>query len=72
MKALVLGFVVIIVAALAVLPAGLGWKEDVLTFLRGSLPVLGAFIGLLLIFTGIGDIKDRIDAKKETKNEGQK
>ena len=65
MKALVLGFVVIFMAVLTVLPAGLGWWEYVLTFLRGSLPVIAVFIGLILIFTGISDIKDRIAAKKE-------
>ena len=59
MKALVLGLVVIIVAVLAVLPAGLGWADDVLSFLRGALPVIAVFIGLILIFTGIADIKDR-------------
>jgi len=65
MKALILGFVVIAVAVLAVLPAGLGWAEDVLAFLRGSLPVLAGFIGFILIFTGIADIKDRAERKKE-------
>ena len=67
MKALILGFVVIITAGLAVLPAGLGWGKDVLAFLRGSLPVVGGVIGLILIFTGIADIKDRIESKKEGK-----
>jgi len=66
MKALILGFVVIIVAILAVLPAGLGWGEDVLAFLRGALPVIAFFIGLILLFVGIADIKDRIEAKKDT------
>ena len=64
MKALILGFVIIIVAVLAVLPAGLGWGEDVLAFLRGALPVISVFIGLILIFVGIADIKDRSDANK--------
>ena len=67
MKALILGLVVIVVAIVAVLPMGLGWKEDVLSFLRGSLPVVATLIGLLLIFTGITDIKDRFDAKREKK-----
>jgi len=67
MKALVIGFVVIVVAVLAVLPGGLGWWEDVLTFLRGALPVIAVLIGLILVFTGIADIKDRRDAKKEQK-----
>ena len=65
MKALILGVIVIIVAAFAVLPKGLGWGEDVLAFLRGSLPVLAGFIGFILIFVGISDIKDRIEAKNE-------
>ena len=64
MKALILGFVVIIVAVLAILPAGLDWREDVLVFLRGALPVIAGFIGLILVFVGIADIKDRADAKK--------
>ena len=66
MKALILGFVVILVAILSVLPAGLGWGADVLAFLRGFLPVIACFIGLILVFVGIADIKDRKDAKKET------
>ena len=65
MKAVILGLVVISVAILAIAPAGLGWGEDVLTFLRGALPVLAGFIGLILIFVGIADIKDRADAKKD-------
>jgi len=65
MKALILGFVVIAIAVLAILPAGLGWAEDVLNFLRGSLPVLAGFIGLVLIFVGIADIKERAERKKE-------
>ena len=65
MKALILGFAVIAVAVLTVLPAGLGWWQDVLAFLRGSLPVIAGFIGLILIFVGIADIKDRAEEKKE-------
>ena len=75
MKALILGFVVILVAVLAVLPSGLDWGKDVLTFLRGSLPVLAGFIGFILVFVGIADIKDRmetkIEAKKDKKDDGQ-
>ena len=67
MKALILGFVVIIVAVLAVLPAGLDWGDDVLAFLRGSLPVVAVLISLILIFVGVADIKDRAALKKEKK-----
>ena len=64
MKALIFGLIVIFVAILTILPSGLGWGDDVLVFLRGSLPVIAAIIGLVLVFVGISDIKDRIDAKK--------
>ena len=67
MKALILGFAVIAVAILAILPAGLGWGEDVLAFLRGALPVIAVFIGLILVFVGFADIKERSGAKKEEK-----
>jgi len=65
MKALILGFVVIIVAVLAVLPFGLDWGDEVLAFLRGSLPVTAVIIGIILLFVGVSDIKDRAAAKKE-------
>ena len=68
MKALILGFAVIVIAVLAVLPAGLGWGQDVLAFLRGALPVIAGFIGLILIFVGVADIKDRAEEKKEGEN----
>ncbi|MDR2080050.1 MAG: hypothetical protein LBP74_10050 [Treponema sp.] len=70
MKALIFGIVIIAAAVCVVLPAGLGWWGDVLTFLRGALPVLAAFIGLIAIFIGITDIKDRAEAKKEEKEGG--
>ena len=65
MKALILGFVVIIAAVLAALPAGLGWWEDVISFLRGSLPVISILIGLILVFVGVTDIKERAETKKK-------
>jgi hypothetical protein len=66
MKALILGIVIIAAAVFAVLPAGFGWWDDVLSFLRGALPVIAAFIGLIAIFIGIADIKDRMEAKKDS------
>jgi uncharacterized membrane protein YozB (DUF420 family) len=65
MKALVLGAAVMTAAVLAILPVGLDWGEDVLVFLRGVLPVIGIFLGLILLFAGISDIKERAEKKKE-------
>jgi hypothetical protein len=71
MKALILGIVILAAAVFSVLPAGFGWWNDVLTFLRGALPVIAAFIGLIAIFIGIADIKDRLEAKKDKAAEDQ-
>ena len=65
MKALIVGLVVILTGVLAVLPAGLGWGADVMAFLRGALPVIAFSIGVILVFVGFSDIKDRSDARKE-------
>jgi len=70
MKALLIGIVIIAAAVFAILPAqtagfGLGWGNDVLAFLRGGVPVIAILIGLIAIFIGIADIKDRAEAKKE-------
>jgi hypothetical protein len=72
MKALILGLVVISAAVLAILPEGLGWGEDVLSFLRGALPVIFGLIGLIMVFAGITSIKDRAEAKKEAGQDGDK
>jgi type IV secretory pathway VirB2 component (pilin) len=65
MKALLLGLVFLLAAVLAIIPAGLGWWADVLAFLRGAAPVIAVLIGLVAVFIGIADIKDRAEAKKE-------
>jgi len=70
MKSVILGLIIIAVAAFAVLPPeafgfGLGWGNDVLVFLRGGLPVIAVLIGLIAIFIGIADMKDRAEARKE-------
>ncbi|PKL07373.1 MAG: hypothetical protein CVV51_14445 [Spirochaetae bacterium HGW-Spirochaetae-7] len=69
MVALIVGIVCLAFAAFACLPGPLGWWQDVLAFLRGSVPVLAAFIGLIAVFIGVADIKDRIEAKKEEAEE---
>jgi flagellar motor component MotA len=64
MKALIIGIVVLAAAVFA----GYCWWDDVLVFLRGALPVIAAFIGLIAAFIGVADIKDRAEAKKEEAN----
>lgn len=68
MKAFIIGILIVCAAVLAVLPIGLGWWDDVLVFLRGALPVIAAFIGLIAIFIGIADIKDRSEAESDKKD----
>jgi hypothetical protein len=67
MKPLVIGIVCIAFSLFAVLPVSwsLQWGPDVLDFLKGSIPVVVFLIGLLAIFVGIADVKDKNEAKKE-------
>ena len=70
MKSLIIGIVILAAAAFAVLPPdvagfGLGWGDKVLDFLCGGLPVLAVLIGIIAVFIGIADMKDRAEAKKE-------
>ncbi|GAB1457116.1 MAG: hypothetical protein RBT62_05920 [Spirochaetia bacterium] len=69
MVALIVGIICIAFAVFACIPGPLGWWQDILTFLRGSVPVMAAFIGLIAVFIGIADIKDRVEAKKEEAEE---
>jgi hypothetical protein len=69
MKALALGIVILLAALILALPAGLGWWNDVLTFLRGAVPVLAVLVGLIAVFIGIADIRDRAASKKEEAEE---
>ena len=70
MKSLIIGIIILAAAAFAILPPeiagfGLGWGGDVLMFLRGGLPVIAALVGIIAVFIGIADMKDRAEAKKE-------
>jgi len=74
MKAVIIGIIIVIAAVFAILPAdvigfGLGWGNDVLAFLRGGVPVIAILIGLVAIFIGIADMKDRAEARAEAKKE---
>ncbi len=70
MVALIVGIILIAFTVFAAMPPdvagfGLGWGKDILLFLRGCLPILAAFIGLIAIFIGIADLKDKKEARKE-------
>jgi len=67
MKSLIIGIIILAAAVFAVLPKkiGLDWWGDVLTFLKGGLPVLAVLVGIIAVFIGIADMKDRAEAKKE-------
>ena len=66
MISLILGLLFIAFTVFSVLPIGpLAWGADVIAFLKGFLPVFSAFIGLVCLFIGAADIKDKKEAEKE-------
>lgn len=70
MFALIVGLLLIAFCVFACLPAeclsfGLNWGRDVVAFLKGFAPVFAAFVGLIAVFIGFADIKDKKEAKKE-------
>ena len=74
MKSLLVGIIILAAAVFAALPPatagfGLGWWKDVLTFLRGALPVIAVLVGLIAVFIGIAVMKDRAEAKKKKTEE---
>ncbi len=74
MKATVIGLIIICAAVFAILPPeavgiGLDWGGDVITFLKGAVPVIAILIGLIAVFIGIADMKDRAEAKREAQKE---
>jgi flagellar biosynthesis/type III secretory pathway M-ring protein FliF/YscJ len=71
MVALIVGALFIAFAIFACVPGPLAWWADVINFLKGSLPVVAAFVGFIAVFIGIADIKDRLEAKKEEAEEAK-
>jgi len=71
MVALTIGIVLILFAVYAVLPVSwsLQWWQEVIQFLKGAVPILAVFIGLIAFFVGVADIKDKQEAKKEEAEE---
>ena len=73
MLALVLGLIFILFAVYSVIPVswGLQWWPDVVQFLRGGIPIVAVLVGLIAVFIGIADMKDKIEAKKEEEEESE-
>ena len=74
MVALIVGIVFIVFAVYSVLPFegwGLWWWDEVLLVLKGGIPLIAVFVGLIAVLIGIADIRDRIEAKKEEEAEEQ-
>jgi len=71
MVALIVGILFIAFAVFACIPGPLGWWAEIIVFLKGMLPVLAAFVGIIAVFIGIADIKDRIEAKREDAEEAK-
>ncbi len=71
MIALIIGIVLVLFAVYAVLPVAwsLQWWPEVVQFLKGGVPILAVFIGLIAFFVGVADIKDKMEAKKEEAEE---
>lgn len=71
MIALFIGVLLILFAVYAVLPFpwSLGWWPDVVQFLKGGVPLIAVFIGLISFFVGVADIKDKIESRKEEQEE---
>ena len=65
MLAMIIGILLIAFTVFAALPGFIGWGAEIVAFLKGAAPVLSAFIGIVAIFIGIADIKDKKEAKKE-------
>jgi hypothetical protein len=76
MKAAIIGLLFIAAAVFLILPKeilgfGLGWNGDVITFLKGAAPVIAILIGIISIFIGIADMKDRAEARREAKKDAE-
>ena len=74
MIALLIGILLVLFAVYSVLPFdwSLNWWGEVIEFLKGGVPIMAVFIGLISFFVGIADIKDKIESKKEEQEEQEK
>ena len=71
MVALLTGLILLLFAVYSVLPVpwSLQWGQYAIDFLKGGAPILSLLVGVIALFIGIADIRDRIEAKKEEDEE---
>jgi len=66
MLSIIGGIIAIVIAVLWIIPGVLYYAgDDVLTVLKGSIPLMLIFGGIIAIAAGISSIKEEIEAKKE-------
>lgn len=65
MISLIIGLLFIAFTVFAALPSGLAWGSEIISFFKGAAPVFAAFVGIIAVFIGLADIKDKKEAKKE-------
>lgn len=75
MVALIIGIVFVLFAIYSVFPPQIGgalnWWNDVIQFLKGGVPIIALLIGLIAVFIGVADIKDKVEMKKEEAEEAK-
>ena len=71
MVALIVGIIFIVFSVYSVLPVtwALNWWQPVLEFLKGGIPIVALLVGIIAVFIGIADMKDRMEARKEEAEE---
>ena len=70
MKALIVGIILAAFAVFAALPApGLGWWKEMLFVIKGLVPLLAMFIGIVALLVGIADLRDRREARRQAAEE---
>ncbi|MBN1699425.1 MAG: hypothetical protein JW881_18030 [Spirochaetales bacterium] len=73
MIALLIGLILVLFFVWSILPfdlpMGLNWGKYIVEFLQGGGPILALLIGIIAFFIGVADIKDKMEEKKELKEE---
>lgn len=70
MKVFIVGLLMVVGGLYLGLPAewAVGWFDEVLSVLKGILPLGLIGMGLLTLLLGVADIRDRAEERKESKS----